>query len=388
MQAIRFFRGHSAPGAVPLALMGLVCSLLQGANAQSVGVGFHLVDLPEGTSLVANPFQSEANLVSSLFEDVPDGFTVSKLIDGQWQGSTWSAQDSTWSLPSLSLTPGEGARVDSPAPYQWFTSGKPLIGQLKNWIPAGGSARGSRLAVAGLLVSELGFVAPENTTLSTLDLQGNTVDLGVYIDDTTGWLWSGGEEPTVGMGQGFIIQSAAAFQWSQSFEVEGLVNPISFVQEPADQTLDEGSELVLQAEASGLEGLLFQWQKDGVDIPGAHEPVFSIAEVSVADSGHYAVLAYAAGFSQRSAHAAVSVESKQVEPPTSPEVTSRLSEDGSMIEVTVSGTVGQVYTVQGSIDFINWAKRKSGLVNETGSVTYSERIARGRARFYRAQVEE
>ena len=53
-------------------------------KAQSVGVGFHLVDLPQGNSMVSNPFKSGSNLVSDLFTEVPDGFSVSKLVDGVW----------------------------------------------------------------------------------------------------------------------------------------------------------------------------------------------------------------------------------------------------------------------------------------------------------------
>ena len=64
-------------------------------KAQSVGVGFHLVDLPQGNSMVSNPFQSGSNLVSDLFTEAPDGFSVSKLVDGVWIANAWSADSST-----------------------------------------------------------------------------------------------------------------------------------------------------------------------------------------------------------------------------------------------------------------------------------------------------
>jgi len=83
-------------------------------RAQSVGVGFNIIELPQGSSLVSNPFQMGSNLVSDLFMAVPDGFSVSKLIDGEWEASFWSADSSSWSVPNMSLSPGEGARVDSP----------------------------------------------------------------------------------------------------------------------------------------------------------------------------------------------------------------------------------------------------------------------------------
>ena len=143
-------------------------------------------------------------------------------MNSEWQGSVWSADSSSWSVPEMTLTPGEGARVDSPEPYQWFTSGKPLVGSLVNWVPAGDSVKASRLALAGLIESELGLQVPEGTTLSTIDGEGTLATLGVYLNAETGWLWTSGEEFSLDVGEAIIISSSSAFDWTQTFDVEGV----------------------------------------------------------------------------------------------------------------------------------------------------------------------
>jgi hypothetical protein len=345
-------------------------------QGQSVGVGFHLVELPQGSSLISNPFQSGSNLVSSLFSDVPDGFTVSKLVNSEWQGSMWTADSASWSVPEMTLTPGEGARVDSPEPYQWFTSGKPLVGSLVNWVPAGDSVKASRLALAGLIESELGLQVPEGT-LATL---------GVYVNAETGWLWTSGEEFSLGVGEAIIISSSSAFDWTQTFDVEGVENPLSLTQVPSEQTLVEGSSLSMEALAEGADDLAYQWQKDGVDIPGANSAVLSIESVALTDSGQYAVIASSDGSAVRSLPVSISVEPKVVEPPASPALT--IAVDGRLIEVTIIGEVGQSYQLQGTEDFQTWFDRGGVLVNENGTVTFRDRVSRGKGRYYRAIVLE
>ena len=366
------------------------CALLLASalasQGQSVGVGFHLVELPQGSSLISNPLQSGSNLVSSLFVDTPDGFTVSKLVNSEWQGSVWSADSASWSVPDMTLTPGEGARVDSPESYQWFTSGKPLVGSLVNWVPAGDSVKSSRLALAGLIESELGLQVPEGTTLSTMDGEGNLVTLGVYLNAETGWLWTSGEEFLLGVGEAIIITTSNAFDWTQTFDVEGVENPLSLTQVPSEQILVEGSPLIMEVLAEGADDIAFQWQKDGVDIPGASSSALSIESVAISDAGHYAVLASSGGSAIRSLPISVSVEPKVVEPPASPALT--ISVDGRLIEVTIIGEVGQSYQLQGTEDFQTWFDRGGVLGNDNGTVSFRDRISRGKGRYYRAIVLE
>jgi hypothetical protein len=351
-------------------------------KAQSVGVGFHLVDLPQGNSMVSNPFQSGSNLVSDLFTEVPDGFSVSKLVDGVWIANTWSADSSTWSNPLMSLTPGEGARVDSPSAYQWFTFGKPLVGSLNNFIPQGESARGSRLAAGGLISADLGFNPPSGTTVGGISLDGTVENPAIFVDGL--WLPA---EPIISVGQSVIINSPEAVDWEQNFAVEGIENPLSFAQQPGDLALLEGGALTLSAEAIGAENITYQWQLNGNDISGATGPVLTIDAVSLADAGQFAVLASTTDASLRSSFANVSVDPVVVEPTEGPSLSVALNEDGRRVNFVVTGNIGEVYTIEATDDFENWSRRASDLVNETGVVTHTERVAPRRHRIFRAVIQ-
>jgi hypothetical protein len=365
------------------ACFALLTAVALQTQAQSVGVGFHLVDLPQGSSLVSNPFQSGSNLVSDLFTDVPDGFSVSKLIAGEWVANTWSAESSAWSAPGMTLTPGEGARVNSPEAYQWFTFGKPLVGMLNNFIPQGESVRGSRLAVNGLITTDLGFNPPAGTTVGGINLDGSAADPAIFTDGA--WL---PEEPSISVGQAVIINTPEPIDWVQDFPVEGIENPLSFTQEPSDLALTEGGTLTLSAEAAGAENIHYQWQLNGNDISGATESTLTIEAVAVADAGQYAVIASTTDASLRSAFAIVTIEPVVVEPTEGPTLSVSPNEDGRRVTIVITGNVGEVYTIEATDDFENWSRRASDLVNETGTVSHIERIAPRRHRLYRAFIQE
>ncbi|MCL2413912.1 MAG: gliding motility-associated C-terminal domain-containing protein [Bacteroidales bacterium] len=64
-------------------------------------------------------------------------------------------------------------------------------------------------------------------------------------------------------------------------------------------TLCEGSLLELFIEAAG-DDLTFQWQRNGVDLVGATDSTFSIASVSIADTGYYRVIVRGSCYSDTS----------------------------------------------------------------------------------------
>ena len=170
--------------------------------------------------------------------------------------------------------------------------------------------------------------------------------------------------------------------------MEGINNPLSFTQHPSDQALTEGGALMLSAGAAGADSIAYQWQLDGNDIPGATGSTLTIDSVGVADAGQYSVLASTTDASLRSNFAVVTVEPIVIEPSTGPSLTVSLSEDGRLVNFTVTGTIGDVYTIEATEDFVNWSRRKSDLLNETGTVTHSERIAPRRHRIFRAFIQE
>ena len=60
--------------------------------------------------------------------------------------------------------------------------------------------------------------------------------------------------------------------------------------EPVGQVAVLGGRIELKVEALGSEPLVYQWQRDGVSIPGASGKVLSVASARLGDSGIYSVL--------------------------------------------------------------------------------------------------
>jgi glucose/arabinose dehydrogenase len=61
-------------------------------------------------------------------------------------------------------------------------------------------------------------------------------------------------------------------------------------QQPASATIPFGDPVTFSVSASGTAPLQFQWQKDGVDIEGATQNMYTINEVHPGDAGNYRVI--------------------------------------------------------------------------------------------------
>lgn len=64
----------------------------------------------------------------------------------------------------------------------------------------------------------------------------------------------------------------------------------SIVTQPASREVKVGEGATLTVEAIGSAPLAYQWQKDGVEIPGATGPAFTLSAVTAADAGTYTVV--------------------------------------------------------------------------------------------------
>jgi hypothetical protein len=61
----------------------------------------------------------------------------------------------------------------------------------------------------------------------------------------------------------------------------------TILSQPQNQTVSIGGEATFLVDVAGTEPLAYQWQKDGMSIPGAMDPLLSILDVSLADAGAY-----------------------------------------------------------------------------------------------------
>jgi len=78
------------------------------------------------------------------------------------------------------------------------------------------------------------------------------------------------------------------------------------ISQPQSATVSRGAGFALNVSAAG-NGLVFQWKKDGVDIPGANDVVFSKSSASGGDEGVYNVVVSNAVGQASSAPASVAV---------------------------------------------------------------------------------
>jgi uncharacterized protein (TIGR03437 family) len=74
---------------------------------------------------------------------------------------------------------------------------------------------------------------------------------------------------------------------SSVFRVQFPANqiPPNITLQPASQSVNEGQPAFFEINASGAPPLLYQWQRNNVDIPGENNPTYSISKALPGDSG-------------------------------------------------------------------------------------------------------
>lgn len=94
--------------------------------------------------------------------------------------------------------------------------------------------------------------------------------------------------------------------------------PVVFLSNPSNQTLFVGQLLNLNVSVSGSSPITYQWQKDGVVLPGATGSSYSRGGVALTDAGRYVLVATNAAGAVSSSAATVTVN-----PPTVPVITTQ-----------------------------------------------------------------
>ena len=92
-----------------------------------------------------------------------------------------------------------------------------------------------------------------------------------------------------------------------AMDIKGATVPVIRTPPAAALTLNLGDTLTLSAVAEGTGPLSYQWQRDGLDLPGATATTYTTAPVSAATAGNYRVLVRGLAGSVLSAGSAVSV---------------------------------------------------------------------------------
>lgn len=68
-----------------------------------------------------------------------------------------------------------------------------------------------------------------------------------------------------------------------------VVDSVTVVTQPRDQTICVGSPLTLSVTAAGGGTLRYQWRKEGVNLPGETQPTLHYALAQQSDAGNYDV---------------------------------------------------------------------------------------------------
>lgn len=120
-----------------------------------------------------------------------------------------------------------------------------------------------------------------------------------FADGCDAWIWRLDRETNVAspfaseIGPGFSLTTAADGAMYYVAYNQGEVRKVSFaepgapvvVTAPANASVAAGRPVTFSVSASGQEPLTYQWQRDGVDIPGATSAAYTIDAASSADNG-------------------------------------------------------------------------------------------------------
>lgn len=126
--------------------------------------------------------------------------------------------------------------------------------------------------------------------------------------------------------------------------------PVFRVQ-PQTQTVSSGQSVLFTASAVGLTAVLYQWQKNGANLPNCTNHCLTIHNITFDDAGDYTMLAVSVTGTSTSRVAQLIVRTNELRPTLYVE---KLSE-GNNFEFTVSGEIGCVYRCEQSSDLVNWS---------------------------------
>lgn len=117
--------------------------------------------------------------------------------------------------------------------------------------------------------------------------------------------------------------------------------PARITAEPADVSVVSGQPATFRANAVGSAPLVWQWRRNGVDIPGATSPSFTLASTAESDNGAlFSVVARNAAGSSASRAASLSVSAASVAPTIASAPTSLTVDEGASatFNVVAGGT--------------------------------------------------
>jgi len=346
---------------------------VRGANAQAVG--YANVSINDRAQLICNPLSHMANRIDQVLTQVPEGTTLVTFDGRNWLTNEYF--QGAWTFPEITLSPGGGALLFSSTNWTLTWAGSVLQGELKVWIPAGGSIRSSPVPVSGKLSEVLLFPKVIGTKIYNVDATGQLVLRATCGD--AGWE---PEEPTFLVGQSFYVDAPREFVWSRAFvsivvgnDGDSATNTaIRITKQPQSQQINPGDFLLLEVEANGLS---YQWQINGEDIPNATEPTLAIPQARPEHFGKYWVKIW----DERSWVWSDIAEVSSIPP----RLTIEQDSQGRGMVLISQGTAGRKSAIEISTDLIQWTELGGGESIDPDTVL--DRWTSQTARFYRLRLD-
>ncbi len=146
-------------------------------------------------------------------------------------------------------------------------------------------------------------------------------------------------------------------------------------QHPESQSITEGDAVVFSVTAQGQTPFSYQWQFNGINIPGARQREFSVASVQEADEGAYRVVVTDAGGSSTSNAATLSVTPR----PDTPDIRiTQISVSGNTLTIAWEGGPGIVLQAKASLNDPAWQD-----VPGTEGQSSTQQLALGLSAYFR-----
>ena len=349
--------------------------LVRGANFGWNGYANDTM-LGQHAKLIANPLSNRANRIDQVLtplSHVPEGTKLVTLDGRNWLTNEYL--QGAWTFPEITLSPGGGALLFSPSNWVQTWVGAVLQGELKVWIPAGGSLRSSPVPLSGKLSERLLFPKVIGTKIYNVDVTGQLVLRATCGD--AGWE---PEEPTLNVGESFYVDAPREFVWSPAFAGDGdspTATAIRITNQPRNQQISPGDSLSLAVEASSTNRLFYQWQINGNDIVNATEPTLVIPQAGSEHFGKYWVKIWDEKSWVWSDIAVVSS--------LAPRLTIEQDNQRRGMVLSFQGTSGRKAAIEISTDLIQWTEL--GGTESIDPDTVLDRLTSQAARFYRLRLD-
>lgn len=238
----------------------------------------YTVNVQPGLNLIANQLDHGSNMLGEILAGVPGGSLLSKYnpTNHAWSQSYFNGGSNAW-IPNLTLSPGEGAFLESPTNLALTFRGNPHVPVL----PIAGTNFANTFALLSRQTNDIGTwdnivgIAP-TPPIEVLLYRGGW--LAYPFDDEDGdWEPSG---PAANVGEAVVVSTV------------GIVGPPPYLyQHPSSLSVTQGGSATFSVSVAGTGPFVYQWMLNGAQVSGATNSIYTLLNVQPSQSGNnYSVI--------------------------------------------------------------------------------------------------